>query len=806
MDRQTLEANGFTAAPSWSIIVGQLGSFFVIGGAILFLLAIAAMATKRERLGRISFIGGCATIAGAFISLATLFVTDQFAFDYVANHSWKNLHFGYKVAAVWSGQQGSFLLWALSAAIFGVLVLPKTGVFQRWYVLIYSVFLAGLCGILAYETPFNLIKDLLVGGVQFVPPDGAGLTPSLQNYWVIIHPPTIFLGFGSLTVPFALAVAAMLNRDPKGWIPIVRPWSLVSLAILGVGLVMGGLWAYETQGWGGFWAWDPVENVSFVPWLFIVAFIHGLIVQTTRSRWHGTNFLMAGLPFLTFVYGTFLTRSGFLSKFSVHSFAEMNRSALWILLGLLIGMAAFFVGLWSTAGRSLARKTDAKKADEGFNRETGYSYGVILLTALSTAIAIGMSIPFFVGLGGGDGKVVEEPLYHSVVVWFFAPIMLLIGAVPFLAWRRPRDRAVSEVRSVPVWSRLLNVFGITIGILGLTMMALKFPTMMDWSLHAHDLKPIDFPFGLHVPRFSWVIFLFGLTVFAAVGNAWRFGELVRSSKMGVGGFLSHFGVAVAMAGLILSRGLEMKGQLLTTQGFPGSALGYTVTYDGMTSDPATDRDNQLKFTVNSGKGSKSFLATPGFFFTPGEDGPKTFVWPHVEHALTHDVYMALAEPVTFLWPEAQVLQKGETKTEKDIGVAVKYEGFTRKGEAGQADTHFVARIRVTEGGKEYVSEPQFGVDGTVVPVPASPSFNAAFTGMDAATGAARIELLYKNPIYPIEIYYKPMTLLVWIGTGILFVGGMLSAFYRRQKRVPPPAKESESENVEENENALVPTA
>lgn len=778
--------------------MGQIGSWLVLGGALLFILSVVGMATKREKLGRRSFVGGCIAVAGAFASLATLFATDQFHFEYVGNHSWHNLPAAYKIAAVWSGQQGSFLLWATTSAIFGLLVLPWTGKFQRWYVLVYSIFLGGICGILAYETPFGLIKELFVAGTQYTPPDGLGLTPSLQNYWVIIHPPTIFLGFGSLTVPFALAVSAMFARDPKGWMSIVRPWALVSLAILGVGLVMGGLWAYETQGWGGFWAWDPVENVSFVPWLLVVAFVHGMIVQTTRSRWHGTNLLMAGLPFLLFVYGTFLTRSGFLSKFSVHSFAEMNRSALWILMALMVGLALAFVALWATVGRRLGKEFDTEPVQEGFNREKGYQFGVLLLSGLATAIALGMSVPFFVGLAGGNGKVVEEPLYHSVVVWFFAPIMLLIGLVPFLSWRRQEKSNFNN--------KVLNVFGITIGILGVTMMLLKFPQLSDWSLHAHELPPIDFPFGIHVPRFSWVIFLFGLTTFAAVSNVWRFAELVRRSKLGVGGFLAHFGVAVALAGLILSRGLEMKGQMFVSKGSPGSALGYTVSYEGMTSSPIDDRNNKLEFSVDSGRGSKSFKATPGFFFTDGQDGPKAFVWPYIEHQPTHDVYMALAEPVVQLWTEPQTMRKGQTVTESEIGLSVTYDGFTRKGEPGQAGTQFIANLQITEGGRTYKSHPAMGVGGEVMPVPASPSFNAAFVGMDAASGAAKIDLLYRNPIYPIEIYYKPMTLLVWIGTGILFLGGLLSAFYRRPRRVPPVEKETEPENVEKEENALVPTA
>ncbi|HWA81993.1 MAG TPA: cytochrome c biogenesis protein CcsA, partial [Fimbriimonadaceae bacterium] len=415
MDQQTLVNNGFHAAPSWAIAVGQLGAALVLAGVALFLTSIVSMilGQRAQTLGKWAFAAGCVCILGAMASLVSLFLNDQYQFEYVANHSWHDLAGMYKVAAVWSGQQGSFLLWATTSALFGLLAVWRTGPYQRWFVFVYALFLGCLCGILAYETPFSLLNEisagdlhlsLVVNGIHFAPPNGLGLTPSLQNYWVVVHPPTIFTGFGSLTVPFAFAVSALLTGDAAGWIARVRPWALVSLSILGLGLVMGGLWAYETQGWGGFWAWDPVENVSFVPWLFVVAFVHGIIVQTTRKRWHGTNMLLGGLPFLLFVYGTFLTRSGFLSKFSVHSFAEMNRSALWILMVFLGIMVVGFVALWAMRGPKLGRQNDAAFKRDGLNREVGYQFGVLLITGLSAAIAFGMSVPFFVGLFGGTGK------------------------------------------------------------------------------------------------------------------------------------------------------------------------------------------------------------------------------------------------------------------------------------------------------------------------------------------------------------------------------------------------------------------
>src|SRR5262249_32064476 len=160
-----------------------------------------------------------------------------------------------------------------------------SGMYRRWFTVSASVFLATVAGILCYETPFNVLPEAIAHGKTFVSEHGGGMTPSLQNYWVVIHPPTIFSGFGTLAIFFAMAGAALLEKNAQDWIKIIRPWALLSIAILGVGICMGGLWAYETQGWGGFWAWDPVENASFIPWLFMVVLAHGIIVQTTRNKW-----------------------------------------------------------------------------------------------------------------------------------------------------------------------------------------------------------------------------------------------------------------------------------------------------------------------------------------------------------------------------------------------------------------------------------------------------------------------------------------------------------------------------------------
>ncbi len=775
---------GFTRAPDWALWLGQFGQGLIFAGLGLFIVATLAMLLmpnkpRLSKLGTYSFALGVTTILGALLCLTVLFLKDQFQFEYVASHSWHDLPARYKIAAVWSGQQGSFLLWTSTSAIFGLLAVRSTGIYRRWFVVVYSLFLASLCGILSYETPFGILKNMVAFGNVYVPPNGLGLVPSLQNYWVIVHPPTIFTGFGSLTVPFAFAVSAMLTKDLTSWVPAVRPWVLVSLSVLGLGVIMGGLWAYETQGWGGFWAWDPVENVSFVPWLFIAALLHGIIVQTTRNRWHNTNLWLAALPFLLFVYGTFLTRSGFLDKFSIHSFAEMNRSALWILLGVLGAAWVTFVGVWATKGRALARAADVPAKQEGFNREISYQYGTIFLTGLGLAIAIGMSLPVVLGALGRNAKVVDEPLYHQVVFWFFAPIMALMAAAPFLAWRR--------MSAAEFWKRFAYVLGIAFWIIG----GMFLFNRANNPLSGANAR-LDFPFGLSAPRIPWVMFLFYLTSVAIVGNLWRLGEMFRRSKTGVGGFIAHMGVATVLAGLVLSRGLEQKEQVLVMDGTPAQGLGYTISYAGMTSNPETDRDNKVEFIVDKAQANgqnSTFTARPGYFLTTGEDGsPTPFTWPHIQRGPTNDLYLSLQAPVFSLWDQPQQFKVGETK--EGVGISITYLAPTTHGTPGQTGTSFGAKLKVVEDGQTYFGEPKVTLGKGPDDLQITPSLRATLAGMDASDRSIMLQMPYMKAVYPIELFYKPMTGLVWLGAAILTLGGLLSAFYRRN-RLPVATEEAQ---------------
>ncbi|HJP82411.1 MAG TPA: cytochrome c biogenesis protein CcsA [Fimbriimonadaceae bacterium] len=783
-------------APALGMALGFIGKGFIFGAILFFAISAFGWFRSKARLGKISFWVGALCLFGAFGSLAALFLGNQFQYEYVFGHAEADLEFKYKIAAIWSGQQGSFLLWAVTSAIFGLLAGRATGIYRRWFTIPYALFLAALGAILAYETPFNLIPEIASMPKPVVPPTGTGLTPSLQNYWVVIHPPTIFMGFGSLTVLFCWAIAAMMERNPIDWAKMIRPWAIGSAAILGLGLMMGGFWAYETLGWGGFWAWDPVENVSFVPWILVACLIHGLIIQISRGRYVGGNLMLAGLPFIAFVYGTFLTRSGFLGSASVHSFAEMQRGALWVLVGIGVATLLTFFGLYIVRGRRLALEFSNGSTPKGLNREAYYQSAILLLSGIGAATAIGMSMPFLSSVVVKRNVAIEEWLYHQVLSWAYIPVIALIGLVPFISWK--------GLTAKELFNKILNIVTISVGLTGLALFFFRHP---DLGVAADPNRTTLIAGKIEVGTVYWVAFLVFLSLFAAIGNIWRIVESLKRSPMSIGGFVAHLGLAVFMAGMVVSRGLEKHAQVTVQRSRPGQGLGYVVSLRA-DPDPAklTDRNNKVEFDVKGPDGS--FVARPGLYYTDSGDGPKPMFWPHIQRHGTHDVYFALGAPAMNYWDNPESFKVGESKTLK--GVTVTYKGYDMIGEPGQPGTKFVGKVDIAYDKEQFQVSPALSVsDGPDMP-PAG-EFRVMMTRIDAATKGAEIQLFFREALYPIDLYYKPMTGLVWAGAGILAIGGFLAAFYRRPKNpksgepVEPEPQLEEDPNPD-NKDAPAPVA
>lgn len=770
-------------APAWGNAIGGIGKYGILLALIGFILAVLLSAwhsPEREKFRRLSFGTACIAVLAAFVSLLTLFVTKQYQFKYVAEHSESINPLIYKISALWTGQQGSFLLWAFWSAVCAFLTFRRAEKLERGYTAVWSVILGILTAILTRETPFEIIQEAITKqGVIKMPFEGNGMVPSLQNYWNNIHPPVVFLGFASLAIPFCYALAAVLHKDQNDWIKLTRGPVIFGMTVLGVGISLGGLWAYETLNWGGFWGWDPVENVSLVPWLFLVALSHGIIMQTTRRKWVGTNVLLGGLPFIAFVYGTFLTRSGLLDKVSNHSFAQMERGALQILRGGMIGLFIAFVAAYIITLRRQPR-TENTKSENGYNRETFFQMGMLSLCLLGSVIALGMSWPVLTALRGGEGARVEEAVYHRALIWFFVPIMIGIAVGPLASWKREGLKSLG--------ARLMTLFSISIALVGgllLVFKSEKFGVNIAPGATLHTpIQGFDLPL---VPAMAAIMFL---AIFPAITNLWRAIELSRKTKLGVGPFISHFGICVLMAGLLISRGFEREADITVTTQTPGEGIGYKVAFKDYNWEKRTDRDNRVHFEVTDPSG-KTFEISPTLFYYQmgGPQSPEQAqVWPYIVQSFSHDLNFAMGEPVVEFLKPAMNLKEGETKTQS--GVTIKNVKSTNNGKFGQAGAEFgaILEIRYTDKGEEHkftvnptLKLQQGGLEPTLHP---AGEFQVALESMSANDKSVNVQLYVNPPFFPIKLFYKPLTSLVWLGTGIFLIGGLLSAANRRLKKSP----------------------
>lgn len=780
------------ATPGYTPALEMLGRGLILGAVALFVLSIlgyvlAAKKPSLERFSQIAFTGGCVALLLAFVQLIWLIYNRQYQFQYVYAHSDNWLPAGKRVASLWGGQEGSFLLWAVMAALFALVSVRATGSYRRWYTVTYAFFLGSLAAILSYESPFKLwqapaeFASMLEGRM---PPDGAGLTPALVNWWMQIHPPTIFVGFGSLTVLYAFAMAALLSGDLKSWTKLVRPWALISLTFTGLGLCMGGFWAYETLGWGGFWMWDPVENAALVPWLVVAAFIHGLFVQIARGKWPIANALFGGFGLISFIYGTFLTRSGFLGDASVHSFAEMDRNALWLLTTLGITCIVALVGMSIFRAVQLHREAPPveRPTVSPWNLTNAYGSGMSMLTALALASGIGMSVPLIMSIQGQQPKIVEEGVYNQITTWFFIPTILLMGLGPYLSWRGlPFGKIVQ---------RLATAFALALGFLGVGMFLLQtIPRGME-------LEPTDTVslVGRAFPTVPWVLILSFLCLLGITANLVRVAEMARKSPLSLGSFITHIGVIMTILGLILSRGLQKKVEFNVQAGRPGQALGYMVSIMPLEGS-FFDRENQVPFRL-SGRGEE-LVAKPILFYTenPNGDEPSPTVRPFIFHRPLHDLYVTVF-PMVFEATEPTEIEVGGKRQFE--GTIIEYLGLQQEGESGMMGTKFGARLRITTPDgvtNEVMPQIEITEQGPRQIRSEIDNYFIVLDRIDAASKSATIRLDYKNPIFPMELYYKPLTGLVWWGTGIMTVGGLLAAFYRRRMLKAAP-----SDDNDENRN------
>src|ERR1043166_7125098 len=528
-------------------------ALLVAFGLALYAAVAGGFAAHRGRRrlhesARNALFGTFAAAAVAALVLLNAFRTRDFSFVYVADHSSRKLPFPYDYTAFWGGQEGSLLLWLLVLTGLGsAAVLLNRGLIRN--LLPWTVPVLG--GVAVF---FTIVLSFVASPFtrQVAPADGSGLVPSLQNPYMMIHPPLLYLGYVGLTVPFAFAMAALASRRvDERWVVASRRWTLFSWTFLGVAILLGAKWAYESIGWGGYYAWDPVENAALMPWLAATAFLHSVMIQEKRGMLKGWNMGLVSLAFGLSIFGTFLTRSGVVN--SIHSFSQSPLGG-WF-LGFIALCTAFSVALVYLRLPLLRART---KLESLVSREATFLYNNLLLVALCLTILWGVMYPLLTQAVRGETRSVSKPYYDFFLHSFGLPLLLLMGIGPLVAWRRASLRALGRMFAVPAAVSVVT---------GAVLLALGYGSSTPGLL--------AYTFSAFVAASIVLEFVRGRR---AAGSLSR---LVARNRRRYGGYIVHAAVLLLAIGIAGSSAY----QTVREEGLkPGQSLeiaGTTLTYLGL---------------------------------------------------------------------------------------------------------------------------------------------------------------------------------------------------------------------------------
>ncbi|MCD4751280.1 MAG: cytochrome c biogenesis protein CcsA, partial [Thermoanaerobaculales bacterium] len=687
---------------------------------------------------------------------------------YVYAYSDNSLPMEYLISSFWGGQEGSFLLWTLCGVLLGLPLLRFAKLYETRVMFIYNLTILSLILLLVKQDPFLFHEGLTV---DFLPMDGAGLNPLLQNPWMVIHPPVMFIGYASLAIPFAFALAALWMRRYDDWVKVSMPWVLISVGTLGTAIMMGGYWAYETLGWGGYWGWDPVENASLVPWLATVALTHGLLLQRGRNRFRRLNLVLAVSAYLLVVYATFLTRSGVLSDFSVHSFVDLGISG-WLVFNMI-----FFL-LLSIALLTLRwREIPAEVGEEPFiSRTIFFVLGIVMLILIGLVVVFGTSAPLITRLWMETPAQVGPDFYNGLGFWLAIVLAAVLGATPFLSWHRARKDAGKKLIPVGVVTVVLIVVAIISG-------------ARDWRS----------------------LLYFAVVFFCIVGNGWAIIEKVRSNVWRrIGGELTHVGLGLMMVAFVASGWFDAEAKVRLIEGEAAEVLGYTMTFAGVDKPTPTSHDamvvevtppNGTQFTMRPlmwvNEKSNQLVASPdirSFFlkdlyvapiqFDPREDAPVggRLVFSKVE-------LLGLGGGIG----RQAVMKRGESLDYKDLKVT--FVGFDLSDfdlEAGKADFGVVFNVERDDETLEVVPRYSQGRgEPLIIPavIPESGGLSLSIGKVSSDDGSVQMRLfdpfLPEAPTQPagfvVDVSTKPLISLIWIGTLLMIAGVFLAIMLRRHE-------------------------
>jgi cytochrome c-type biogenesis protein CcmF len=527
--------------------MAAFGSFAILLGLVLCayalvsgVLALRLQATQHgphpaaDRLGESSRRAGIASfiaLSGAVFALVYCAFTNDFSVSYILHHSNRALPLPYKFAALWSGQEGSLLLWAWLLAAYGFVVRfrHKVDVQLSAYA---STILAGIQVFFTLLLVFAAPPFSLVQGA--VPADGYGLNPLLQYPEMVIHPPMLYLGYVGFSVPFAFALGALMMRYPgEKWIHITRRWTMVTWLFLTCGIFLGAHWAYSVLGWGGYWEWDPVENASLMPWLTGTAFLHSVMMQEKRGMMKAWNVWLIFTTFMLCILGTLLTRSGLVS--SVHAFAESSiGSWFWAFLVIVLSVCLF------TYLRQRSHLQSEHRVESLVSRESSFLFNNLVLLAACFTILWGTLFPVLSEYVEGAKVTVGPPFYDRVAVPIGVFLLFLTGIGPVLAWR---STSFKSVRKNFLWPVVAGV------VMAVILMAAG---LRPWTSTGTLYSLVTFSLAAMVTTAIFSEFWRGARVISRHTGKNIVASMVRLTRRNTrryGGYIVHLGVVIVFVGL-----------------------------------------------------------------------------------------------------------------------------------------------------------------------------------------------------------------------------------------------------------------
>jgi cytochrome c-type biogenesis protein CcmF len=764
-----------------------LGTFLIVTGIAMAILATAsyAMVIRGNRpalyYGRFGVYAALGAVLMTWTLLITLFLARRFDIDYVNSYSSRDLDFFFSIAASWAGQPGSFMIWVLWGCIAAAVLVTRTKHFEPYTLMVMMFVQACLMLFILILNPFQPTINASTG-LPFTPDDGQGLNPLLHNFWMIIHPPILFVGYALATVPFAFAVSALIRRDYDTWVTRALPWALGAWTFLGLALLLGGYWAYETLGWGGYWGWDPVENSSLVPWLLLTALLHGMVLQRSQGALRKTNLLLGLMVYVTVFYATFLTRSGVYANFSVHSFVAEG-----IFEGLVAFLVLLFVGSLGLLAWRLRDIPSKALSEKFFSRDSFFVLAILSIVVVTLVIGLGTSMPVISAIPGvghtlqgwmgaafelddgtlmnpqaqpfEDGRFSLAPsFYQQTTPPLGAVIVVLMTLGPLLGWRDTNMRHLLRTLRWPAVAALIAA-------------------VVALFINVRDLVSLAYVAG---------------GTFAIGTNLAMLIKTLRGGWMRIGGYLAHVGFAVFVLGVVGSSAYATPETRLTlAPGESARLFGYEFIFNGYKLDE--EQRGNMEFSVSNGR--DTFVATP--YLYENQRMGATMTVPSIHSLIYEDIYISPAGYDPERDAARPVLGQDETTTMGPYTFT--FLGFNMDREAmmaGTGDLKVGAKVRVLFENTETELEPYVqvvtGADGQqtleYVPValPGPDGRELTVVSLDPTTRRVMLQGtgpdLDDLPVVPakgvISVSVKPLVILVWVGVALTVIGGFIALMRR----------------------------